>query len=149
MDLPLQLLGKAEEAPRRSIDTTRCVTPVSIQARSNTLSFLRGSRSTSASNLSDPLADPFQSGRSTGASSTVMAGTEPAAITGTVGHVVATFENGEALVKKIRENRAQIGAPLPPPALEQSLARGPRAIREAYETGWADYGEAFNVENDR
>ena len=78
-----------------------------------------------------------------------MPGEEPGAITGTVAAVVAAFENGEALVKKIREARAQVGAPLPPPALEQSLQKGPRAVREAVEMGWDTYGEAFKVENDR
>ena len=78
-----------------------------------------------------------------------MSGTELAAMTGTVANVMAAFEHGENLVKKIVEKRSQEGAPLPPPTLEQSLIRGPRAIREAFETGWETYGEAFRVENDR
>ena len=73
----------------------------------------------------------------------------PASITGTVAAVVAAFENGEALVKKIRETRARVGAPLPPLTLDQSLQKGPRAVKEALETGWDSYGEAFQVENDR
>lgn len=82
-------------------------------------------------------------------SSPAMSGQEPATITGTLAAVLTAFQNGETLIKKIREARAQVGAMLPPPALEQSLERGPRIIKEAYETGWETYGEAFKVENDR
>lgn len=78
-----------------------------------------------------------------------MSSVESVAITGMVAAVVAAFENGEALVKQIRETRAQAGTPLPPPALEQSLQKGPKALRDAFETGWETYGEAFKVENDR
>ena len=78
-----------------------------------------------------------------------MSAAESAALTGTVADVVAAFEHGETLVKKIKEKRSREGPLLPPPTLEQSLVRGPRAIKEAYETGWETYGEAFKVENDR
>ena len=78
-----------------------------------------------------------------------MAGTEQVAMTAAVANVVAAFEHGETLVKKIKEKRSREGALLPPPTLEQSLVRGPRAIREAYETGWETYGDAFRVEHDR
>ncbi len=74
---------------------------------------------------------------------------EAVTLTGTVADVVAAFEHGETLVKKIKEKRTQKGIPLPPASLEQSLVRGPRAIREAYETGRETYGDAFKIENDR
>ncbi len=70
-------------------------------------------------------------------------------LTGPAADVVAAFEQGEALVKRINEKRAQKGVRLPPALLGQSLVRGPRAIREAYETGRETYGDAFKIEHDR
>ena len=74
---------------------------------------------------------------------------EQAPLTGPVADVVAAFEHGQTLVKKIKERRAQRGVPLPPAPLEQSLVTGPRDIRRAYETGRETYGDAFKIENDR
>ena len=78
-----------------------------------------------------------------------MSGMDVVAIIGTVAAVVSAFEHGEALLKKIKENRAERKAVLPPPTLEQSLIRGPRAVSDAYESGVETYGKAFQVENDR
>lgn len=74
---------------------------------------------------------------------------EQTALASPVADVVAAFEHGETLFRKIKEKRVQNGVPLPPAPLEQCLKRGPRAIREAYETGWETYGDAFKIEQDR
>ena len=74
---------------------------------------------------------------------------EAVAIIGTVAAVVSAFEHGNALVKKIKESRAAKKKVLPPPSLEQSLIRGPRAVNDAYLSGVETYGAAFRVENDR
>ena len=79
-----------------------------------------------------------------------MSGMEVVAIIGTVAAVVSAFEHGNALVKKIKEKRAtKKKGVLPPPSLEQSLIRGPRAVNDAYSSGVEMYGSAFRVENDR
>lgn len=78
-----------------------------------------------------------------------MSGMEAVAIIGTVAAVVSAFQHGDALVKKIKAKRTLKNKDLPPPALEQSLIRGPRAVNEAYESGVETYGTAFRVENDR
>ncbi|KAL8760648.1 MAG: hypothetical protein Q9184_003185 [Pyrenodesmia sp. 2 TL-2023] len=68
---------------------------------------------------------------------------EAIAIIGCVAAVVSAYHNGEAIVQKIKQKRVATQAPPPPRLLEDSLARGPRAVEEAKETGVERFGTRY------
>ena len=80
-----------------------------------------------------------------------MSGVEAIAIIGVVAAIVSAFENGDRLVKRLKDKRAAKKKIPPPAILEQSLVRGPREVKEEYRSGIQTYGESFEsrLKNDR
>ncbi|KAL8907715.1 MAG: hypothetical protein Q9171_005756 [Xanthocarpia ochracea] len=68
---------------------------------------------------------------------------EAIAIIGLVAAVVSAYRDGGIIVDKIKQKRAARQAPPPPRLLEDSLARGPRAVEEAKETGVERFGTRY------
>ncbi|KAL8941534.1 MAG: hypothetical protein Q9211_001781 [Gyalolechia sp. 1 TL-2023] len=68
---------------------------------------------------------------------------EAIAIIGLVAAVVSAYHDGAVIVDKIKQKRAVREAPPPPKLLEDSLARGPRAVEEAKETGVERFGTRY------
>ncbi|KAL8858288.1 MAG: hypothetical protein Q9178_005151 [Gyalolechia marmorata] len=66
---------------------------------------------------------------------------EAIAIIGLVAAVVSAYHDGGLIVDKIKQKRAARQAPPPPKLLEDSLARGPRAVEEVKEIGVERFGE--------
>ena len=73
-----------------------------------------------------------------------MSGMEVVAVVACVAGIVSAFQQGDVLVKKIREKRrSRHKGALPPKKLEDSLARGPLEIIQAKEDGTQQFGKAF------
>ncbi|KAL8921549.1 MAG: hypothetical protein Q9208_005703 [Pyrenodesmia sp. 3 TL-2023] len=68
---------------------------------------------------------------------------EAIAIIGCVAAVISAYRGGGAIVDKIKQKRVARQAPPPPRLLEDSLARGPRAVQEAKETGVERFGTKY------
>ncbi|KAI4192907.1 MAG: hypothetical protein LQ346_004087 [Caloplaca aetnensis] len=68
---------------------------------------------------------------------------EAIAIIGCVAAVVSAYRDGGAIVDRIKQKRSGRKAPPPPRLLEDSLARGPKAVEEAKETGVERFGEKY------
>lgn len=69
---------------------------------------------------------------------------EAIAIIGCVAAVVSAYRDGGAIVDKIKQKRVARQAPPPPRLLEDSLARGPRAVEEATKTGIERFGTKYD-----
>ena len=72
-----------------------------------------------------------------------MSGFEVFAVIGAVAAVVSAFNDGNELVRQIKDKRKAINAPLPPPYLEESLKLGPVNIEAQRDSGLNDFGDAF------
>ncbi|KAL8903576.1 MAG: hypothetical protein Q9207_003827 [Kuettlingeria erythrocarpa] len=68
---------------------------------------------------------------------------EAIAIIGCVAAVVSAYRDGGAIVDKIKQKRLGRQAPPPPRLLEDSLAKGPRAVEEAKENGVERFGTRY------
>ncbi|KAL8990710.1 MAG: hypothetical protein Q9169_008058 [Polycauliona sp. 2 TL-2023] len=68
---------------------------------------------------------------------------ETLAIIGCIAAVVSAYRDGGIIVDKIKQKRLARQAPPPPRLLEDSLARGPRAVDEAKETGIERFGDRY------
>ena len=68
---------------------------------------------------------------------------EAIAIIGCIAAVVSAYRDGGAILDKIKEKRVARHAPLPPRLLQDSLARGPRAVEEAKDTGIERFGTKY------
>lgn len=53
------------------------------------------------------------------------------------------FNDGNELVRQIKDKRKAINAPLPPPYLEESLKLGPVNIEAQRDSGLNDFGDDF------
>ncbi|KAL8650210.1 MAG: hypothetical protein Q9226_005234 [Calogaya cf. arnoldii] len=72
-----------------------------------------------------------------------MSGMEALAIIGCIAAVVSAYRDGGVIVDKIKQKRLARNAPPPLRLLEDSLARGPRAVEEAKETGIERFGAKY------
>ena len=72
-----------------------------------------------------------------------MSGLEAVAVISAVAAVVSAFNDGNKLVRQIKDKRKAKIAPLPPPYLEESLERGPRSIEAQRDSGLRDFGQEF------
>ncbi|KAI9810878.1 MAG: hypothetical protein M1827_005737 [Pycnora praestabilis] len=77
-----------------------------------------------------------------------MSGLEVVAVVACVAAVVSAYGDGGAILQRIKEKRRAKRAAPPTRYLEESLARGPRAVEEAKENGVERYGRAFAVGDD-
>ncbi|KAL8775986.1 MAG: hypothetical protein Q9213_008417 [Squamulea squamosa] len=68
---------------------------------------------------------------------------EAIAIIGCIAAVVSAYKDGGAIVDKIKQKRLAKQAPPPTRLLEESLARGPRAVQEAKENGIDRFGSRY------
>ncbi|KAI4253396.1 MAG: hypothetical protein LQ352_003715 [Teloschistes flavicans] len=68
---------------------------------------------------------------------------EAIAIIGCIAAVVSAYRDGGAIVNKIKQKRLAKQAPPPTRLLEESLARGPRAVEEAKENGIERFGTRY------
>ncbi|KAI4271487.1 MAG: hypothetical protein LQ337_005967 [Flavoplaca oasis] len=68
---------------------------------------------------------------------------EAVAIIGCIAAVVSAYRDGGVIVDKIKQKRLARQAPPPPRLLEVSLARGPRAVEEAKESGVERFGDKY------
>ncbi|KAL8886215.1 MAG: hypothetical protein Q9192_006522 [Flavoplaca navasiana] len=68
---------------------------------------------------------------------------EAIAIIGCIAAVVSAYRDGGVIVDKIKQKRLARQAPPPPRLLEVSLARGPRAVEEAKESGIERFGNKY------
>ena len=68
---------------------------------------------------------------------------EAIAIIGCIAAVVSAYRDGGAIVDKIKQKRLAKKAPPPTRLLEESLARGPRAVEEAKENGIERFGPKY------
>lgn len=68
---------------------------------------------------------------------------EAIAIIGCIAAVVSAYRDGGAILDKIKEKRVARRAPPPPRLLQDSLARGPRAVEEAKDTGIERFGTKY------
>jgi len=70
---------------------------------------------------------------------------EVVAVIGCVAAIVQAFQQGDMLVKRLRVKRAARKKGLPPEQLEASLALGPPAVRQGFDSGTSRYGTAFEA----
>ncbi|KAL8840411.1 MAG: hypothetical protein Q9176_003909 [Flavoplaca citrina] len=68
---------------------------------------------------------------------------EAIAVIGCIAAVVSAYRDGGVIVDKIKQKRLARQAPPPPRLLEVSLARGPRAVEEAKESGIERFGNKY------
>ncbi|KAI4172598.1 MAG: hypothetical protein LQ343_003445 [Gyalolechia ehrenbergii] len=68
---------------------------------------------------------------------------EAIAIIGCIAAVVSAYRDGGAIVNKIKQKRMARQAPPPMRLLEDSLARGPKAVEEAKENGIERFGPRY------
>lgn len=68
---------------------------------------------------------------------------EAIAIIGCIAAVVSAYRDGGAIVDKIKQKRQARQAPPPTRLLEDSLARGPKAVEEAKENGIERFGTRY------
>lgn len=68
---------------------------------------------------------------------------EAVAIIGCIAAVVSAYRDGGAIVDKIKNKRLARQAPPPTRLLEESLARGPKAVEEAKENGIERFGPRY------
>ncbi|KAL8691734.1 MAG: hypothetical protein Q9218_003105 [Villophora microphyllina] len=68
---------------------------------------------------------------------------EAIAIIGCIAAVVSAYRDGGAIVNRIKQKRLAKQAPPPTRLLEESLARGPRAVEEAKENGIERFGSRY------
>ncbi|KAL8834622.1 MAG: hypothetical protein Q9170_003670 [Blastenia crenularia] len=70
---------------------------------------------------------------------------EAIAVIGCIAAVVSAYHDGGAILGKIKQKRLARQAPPPTRLLEDSLARGPRAVEEAKESGIERFGPKYAV----
>lgn len=72
-----------------------------------------------------------------------MSGLEALAIIAAVAAVVSAFNDGNKLVRQIKDKRKARKAPLPPPDLEESLELGALKLKAECDSGLRDFGPVF------
>ena len=72
-----------------------------------------------------------------------MSGLEALAIITAVAAVVSAFNDGNTLVRQIKDKQSARKAPLPPQSLEESLELGPVDIEAQTDNGLRDFGQEF------